>query len=713
MLFLELMATLGMDASKYNEGLDSAEGRASSAGGIIARGLGVATAAVGAAIGAAATGVATLTMSAVSAYGEYEQLVGGVNKIFEDSSDIVMQYASNAYETAGLSANEYMQTVTGFSASLMQGLEGDTEAAAEIANLAITDMADNANTYGTDMASIQNAYMGFAKDNFTMLDNLKLGYGGTREEMIRLINDSGILEEQIDSLDDVTFDQMILAIHEIQEQTNIAGTTANEAASTIQGSIAMTRSAWENLVIGLGDSEQDLEPLIDNFITSAQTMIQNIIPVAEQALGGIANLIEGLAPVISEELPGLIDQILPPILNAATQIVVALTNSLPSILSTLTGALPGVISQIIPVLLQIIPQLISLGAEICMALFDGIVDNIDLILDAAMDLVETLVTGISENADSLVDSAVELVIKLVEFLTDPDNLETIITGAVQIVLAISEAIITHAPELIGAVVVAISNIIVALAESLPLIADQVGNFVADLGEDLGNWLYDMFGDELVVLGDCFADTISEIGDFASDVFDGFVELGADIIEVIMDFMGGGGLAFNDGLDTIITSIGEWGADVIEDFFDIFEDAKETVSNAVDALLDLFDFDWSLPDIKLPHFSVTGGEAPWGFGGEGTLPTIGVEWYAKAVESPMLLDAATIFGASGGKLLGGGETDSEIIYGRDNLMSDIAEAVAGVMGNMPINVTVYIGNEPIEDIMVNTDQRYNLISGGRG
>lgn len=256
---------------------------------------GIVAAAKAAAAAVAALGAATiaLTKSSIDVYSDYEQLVGGVETLFKDSSGQVQEYAQNAFKTAGLSANEYMDTVTSFSASLLQGLSGDTAKAADLANLAITDMADNANKMGTDMASIQYAYQGFAKQNYTMLDNLKLGYGGTQEEMIRLINDSGVLNEKIESLDNVTFDQIIQAIHEVQTQIGITGTTAKEAEGTIQGSTEAMKSAWENLLIGMASGDQDIDKLADDFVNSVETAAENILP-------RIKVVFENLGPMAEE-----------------------------------------------------------------------------------------------------------------------------------------------------------------------------------------------------------------------------------------------------------------------------------------------------------------------------------------------------------------------------------------------------------------------------
>lgn len=228
----------------------------------------------------------------ISNYANYEQLVGGVETIFKESADIVQNYANNAYKTAGISANEYMENVTSFSASLLQGLNGDTAEAARIADVAITDMSDNANKYGSDMTSLQNAYQGFAKNNFTMLDNLKLGYGGTQTEMVRLINDSGILEKEIEKIDEVSFDQMILAIHEIQTQMDITGTTSKEAATTIEGSKNSMIASWDNLLTGLADDNADVESLFDTFIENVGTYAENLLPRIKELAENAVNLIK-------------------------------------------------------------------------------------------------------------------------------------------------------------------------------------------------------------------------------------------------------------------------------------------------------------------------------------------------------------------------------------------------------------------------------------
>lgn len=222
---------------------------------------------------------AAATVKIVDSYADYEQLIGGVETLFKGDAKTLVNYANNAYKTAGLSANAYMETATGFAASLVSSLGGDTRKAVEMADMAITDMADNANKMGSDIQSIQNAYQGFAKQNYTMLDNLKLGFGGTKEEMQRLL-------EEAEALSGVKYDignyaDIVNAIHVIQTEIGITGTTAKEAEGTISGSIAAFKASVSNLLAGMGDANADVGQLTDNTIAAFQTMADNIIPILQ------------------------------------------------------------------------------------------------------------------------------------------------------------------------------------------------------------------------------------------------------------------------------------------------------------------------------------------------------------------------------------------------------------------------------------------------
>ena len=724
----ELFASLSLDASGYENGLDNAESKGKSFASSIGSVVGGAVTAVGtatvAAVGAAATGITTLTTEAVQAYGSYEQLVGGVNKIFGDSADQVIANAAQAYTTAGMSANEYMETVTSFSASLIQSLEGDTVKAAEYADMAIADMSDNANTFGTDISSIQNAYQGFAKGNYTMLDNLKLGYGGTKSEMERLIEDAAALSDEFEVQYDEAgnlvygYGDIVEAIHIVQDEMNITGTTAAEASETIQGTAGSLQAAWDNLIIGLGDANADLAPLIDNVVQSALQMVDNIKPIALQAVQGISELIKGFAPVLEEELPPLIEEILPaltdaivslintvasvlpslievllpPILTALVNVAVSLLNALPTILNLISSQLPLLLQVLIPSILQILPSIIEAGVQIIAALASGLASNIGLIMDAIMGVIHVMVDS---------------------FLTI-DNIKQFILLANQVILTIAEALLANAPELLGAFVILISNIIVALAEALPdLAADFIGAIVA-LGDDIGNLIYEAFGTTLLDMYNSFITWVTDMGtklaEFGTSVLTGIGEFGADCIEGVANFMADIIEWFVSGFDSIKQTVTDALNNVGQTFSDIFENAKNIVSGAIEFIKGLFDFEWKLPELKLPHFTISGE-----FNLDPTnlsMPTIGVEWYAKAMNTPYLLDNATIFGAAGGKLLGGGESGNEMVYGHDQLMADIAAVVDSRLDNIQIVAPIYIGGKKIDQQVVIANARNSVVSGGR-
>mgnify|MGYP003293110057 CR=1 FL=1 len=366
----ELFGTISINGDKANSALDEISGKGKALASTLGKGFAVAGKAIVAGVAAGAAAVGTLTVASVKSYAEYEQLVGGVETLFKESSTAVMDYANNAYKSAGLSANEYMSTVTSFSASLLQGLGGDTAAAANIAHVAITDMADNANKMGTSMEMIQNAYQGFAKQNYTMLDNLKLGYGGTASEMARLINDSGVLGDSFKAtaknLKDIPFDKQIEAIHAIQEEMGITGTTAKEASETISGSWAAMGSAWTNLVTGIADDSQNLDRLVNNFAESAVTAFTNISKRIPSIVKGINQLIRGIAP----KLPAMIQDLLPQVVDGAIGLIRGLAMALPDIMQILVDMLPSIMKQLASAFEDVFPVLMNTAKNLFGKLFD-------------------------------------------------------------------------------------------------------------------------------------------------------------------------------------------------------------------------------------------------------------------------------------------------------------------------------------------------------
>jgi len=323
MNLMTLDAKITLDDASYRKGLNNAESMTQQFG----KKVSAMTVAVGNIMAdmmkKAASTVSGVVSDAIDGYADYQQLIGGVETLFKGSADRVARYAEQSYKTTGLSANQYMETVTSFSASLLQGLGNNTEAAAELANTAVVDMADNANKMGTDISSIQAAYMGFAKQNFTLLDNLKLGYGGTRSEMVRLINDSGILENKIDDLDGITFDQLIKAIHEIQKQMGITGTTAKEASETISGSKSSLAAAWKDLLSAVGGEgdQKRLDEAMENFKTSFSTYMENFIPTLATSISNSGSLVTAIAESISSLPTDLLSAVGKEGLKSGTEIV--------------------------------------------------------------------------------------------------------------------------------------------------------------------------------------------------------------------------------------------------------------------------------------------------------------------------------------------------------------------------------------------------------
>lgn len=361
----ELFGSIVLDTSGAEKALAKVSKAGQKVGGVLGKGFKLAGQAalqmgkvIGAGVAAGTTAMGKLVSSAMSAYASYEQLEGGVKKLFgDDAQNLVMEYARNAYRTAGLSANEYMDTVTSFSASLISSLGKDTVAAAAYADLAITDMADNANTFGTNMEDIQNAYKGFSKQNYTMLDNLKLGYGGTQKEMERLLTDASKLSGV--KYDISNFSDIIEAIHVIQESQNIAGTTAKEASTTISGSIGSVKAAWANLLSGLADGNQDIDQLVGNLSDSVMTAVDNIVPRLQTMAPRLVQAAQTLVSTLGPQLPGIINSILPGMVAAATTLITGLADVLPDLLGSIIDVLPSVVKQIGGALKKLFPSLLK------------------------------------------------------------------------------------------------------------------------------------------------------------------------------------------------------------------------------------------------------------------------------------------------------------------------------------------------------------------
>lgn len=418
----ELFAKIGLDTKEYEENLGKSESKFKSFGKALGNGLKTAAKVGTAAIGTASAGIVALTKQAVESYAEYEQLVGGVETLYGSAYESVEEYAkgvglsleeaersfeqyqnrqqdvlnnaANAYKTAGLSVNEYMNTVNGFAASLTSSLGEYEWQAANYADMIVTDMADNANKMGTSMEMIQNAYSGFAKGNFTMLDNLKLGYGGTKEEMERLLRKAEEIEGytkgalSIDSFADIAE-----AINIVQSEMGITGTTAREAAETIAGSTATMKSAWQNLITGIADDNADFGQLIDNFVSSVGVAAGNILPRIETALVGVSNLIGELFPVIMQKIPDIIETTLPTIAQSAVKIIESFLAGIEQNPDQIVDTIMMVMDILIDSIVSMLPDIIVVGALLLGKLAVGIVETIPDLVGKIPQIVKEVVDG--------------------------------------------------------------------------------------------------------------------------------------------------------------------------------------------------------------------------------------------------------------------------------------------------------------------------------
>lgn len=506
---------------------------------------------------------------AFTSYGEMQQLIGGVETLFgtkgaktveeyaemvgksvndvKDEFNTLMQSqnqvitnADNAYKTSGLSANKYMETVTSFSASLLQSLDGDTVKAAAAADMAIVDMADNANKMGTDMSLIQNAYQGFAKQNYTMLDNLKLGYGGTKTEMERLLADAqkitGI-KYDINNLNDV-----YSAIHVIQGELGITGTTAKEASETLQGSISSFKSAWDNLVAGLGDDNANLDLLVSNFLESITTVMDNAIPIIETIIG---SMIQALPQIF--EIGG----------QLLTNLIQGISNNIPMLSSVVITILTGIVNTILT--------------------------NLPLILQAGINLIVELAKGIAQALPTLVPTIVSVILEMVTILTNPDNLMAIIEAALILISSLAEGIINAIPVLVEQLPEIIDNIVkfftenldqiidmgiemiinltMALVDSIPIILENLPKIIVAIVNGLLKILPKLAtaGLQMMVkLGAALIENIpkivSKIPQIISSIVNGFLDLSKKAIDIGKNFVTGLWNGINNAKDWILGKI---------------------------------------------------------------------------------------------------------------------------------------------------------------
>ena len=636
--------------------------------------------------------MADVTKSAVGHYAEYEQLVGGVETLFKDSSGKLIDYAEKAYKTAGMSSNQYMNTATSFAASLIQGLGGDTAKAVELTNLAITDMSDNANKMGTDIGSIQDAYQGFAKQNYTMLDNLKLGYGGTQSEMIRLINDSGVLGEKIESLDNVTFDQMIEAIHKIQDNLGITGTTALEAGTTISGSWSSVQALFENILTKVGSK---LAPTVmgflqqlsdwmetvdwDAFATSVGDALQRVFDwiqkidfttFFEKGMDGVTEFIEGLGDFATKAIE-----------------VIGDIQSFIDILITLSPIILGVVT--------------TLGSLAVAFKIGEIIDN-----------VKTAMTGLfaamSANPIVAVIAIIAgLVVALVTLWNTNEDFRNAVTAIWDSIKNVWESVKE-----------AFANFVAAIGEKIEVVKEFFGNLkdaasekfsaMKEVVSDKFSQIKGTMGTIMQAAKDTVSEKLQNMKNAYSEHGGGIKGIAAAAMEGVkgyysagytfIDNLTGGKLSavankfkskmseakqavsnriseiknsFSNGLGNAYSTVTNILGNIKNKFSNIMDSAKNIVSNAINRIKSFFNFSWSLPHLKLPHISISGSFSLT----PPSVPHFGISWYKKAMDDGMIMNQPTIFGynAKSNQFLAGGEAGSETVVGTQSLMDMIRGA----------------------------------------
>ncbi len=434
--------------------------------------------ATAAAVGAASAGIAALGTACINAYAEYEQLTGGVETLFKDSAELVHSYADNAYKTAGMSANAYMETVTSFSASLLQSLGGDTEAAAKMADRAITDMADNANKMGTSMESIIQTYQSLSRGNFAMLDNLKLGYGGTKAELERLLKDAEDYKATMGEIVDYDindFSDIVSAIGAIQDKMGITGTTAIEASTTIQGSIASMKASWTNLMVGMADDTQDFDILLSNFIESVGTVAENLLPRIGVVIEGMGKLVAGLAPEIAAALPTLTNELLPNLVELGVQAVGSLVEGIQENGDSLAEGALSIISTLGSGILELLPMIADTAASLIVSLADGITASLPEMVPAAVETIAALVENLTANADTILQAGIDIILALGQGIINA--IPQLIEKIPEIVINIANVINDNAPRLMDAALYIITRFAAGLIHNIPVIAANIPKII--------------------------------------------------------------------------------------------------------------------------------------------------------------------------------------------------------------------------------------------
>ena len=591
-------------------------------------------------VGSSIAGTAAITKSAVDAYADYEQLSGGVETLFGDSFSTVMQNADKAFATAGMNANDYMETAIQSGAAMISSLDGDTARASELMDMSITDMADNVNKMGTSMEAVQNAYRGFSRGNFTMLDNLALGFAGTKEGMQELIDKaseiSGI-EYDIGNYSDI-----VEAIHVVQTEMGITGTTAEEASGTISGSMASAKAAFDNLIAGLANPDADMGALIQNLVDTGLAALNNLMPTIVNALTGIAQALPQIVDAFVQLLPTVLPVIIPPLIDAAITLIQALVDALPMIMEVLIAVLPDLIQTIVDTVITLLPLIIDLGLQLILALADGLIAALPDLIPAIVDVILTIV----------------------DKLTEPDTILQLVNATIQLMGAIIIGIVKAIPSIIMKVPEIIMNIITTLTGLSP---------------------------DMVKAG------LDALLSFLSGIIDNVkkaIDAGRDLFNSV-----------KDGIMEKIEGAKNWGKDLIDNFVqgikDKFQKVKDTLKSLGDLIKGMIGFsEPEDPASPLHNFHTFAPDM--------------MKLFSQGIEDNLGLITSAMNDVSGTVATDFSSARIAPNYSGIATPGDNAYGMGGMAlaGDGNITIPVYIGQEKIDTIIINAQQRHALVSGGR-
>ena len=718
----KIVGRIALDGTdEFNRDIDGAKGKGAELAKAVGNGLATVAKVGAAALAVASTAMVAVGKASLDAYADYEQLVGGVDTLFKDSSGKLQEYASQAFMTAGMSANEYMSTATSFSASLLQGLAGDTAKAAEYADMAIRDMSDNANKMGTDIARIQDAYQGFAKQNYTMLDNLKLGYGGTKTEMERLLKDANRINREHGITSNYTIENLAdvyEAIHVVQEEMGIYGTTAAEASETITGSLNATKAAWKNLLVGFADDDADLGLLIDNFVSSLTTATKNIVPRLAQILGGVGQALKEIMPILAEELPGILEELLPGVIAGAGGLIRGLVEALPELLPVLWDALDQALGGIWDYI-----SLDVLGLDYDWdQLKQDVTDALTKAWEEAWPEIEETWFAIGEPVWLLVQDCAKITAdvfgeklpEMADFFEDfcddcdeywNDHLQPLLTAIGDLVEALSpifkqvfetdlkasvEAGFQFVKdcwnEILYPTLVGITDFLTGVFsgdwelawEGLCTAVDGWSFKTKTAIDAVQTYLEVKYGPIIEAASKLMTGMLEQVGIFVlgseehlelfkEHVSEKFELIKAETVSKFTEIK----QEVESKITDVKTKVGEIFTNIKNDITEKIEEARDKVQDAIEAIKGFFDFEFKWPHIPLPHFSIT--PAGWVIGDllKGITPELGIEWYAKGG----IMNDPTIFGMNGNNLMVGGEAGPEAVAPIDTLQGYVASAVA--------------------------------------